>query len=167
MTDAGRRRRRRRSSGRPRRGFGLGERDRDPGDPASRARLRAASDSAFTAGAARTGTGAVLADLFAGWAFLANARKDTTGNTTTNYSDSNAKIDQVFARDAAWAFDPLPALDVDDLRVLKAANHFALTEFDASLAQVQLLDSGFAADVGTPAGRAALAEKIEALREAS
>lgn len=107
----------------------------------------------FTAGASKTD---VPADLFAGWAFVLNALKD--------YRGSNMQADQAFSRDANWSFSHGAGLNADDLRVLKAENHFLLTNFSASLAEVQMLNSAFSANVQTTAGRQALASEIERLK---
>lgn len=120
---------------------------------------------AFEAGSTGTGDTSVLADLFAGWAFATNALKDPTGADDTNYSESNAHAAEALDLDADWSFTHGLGLDRRDLVVLRAENYFALGAFPASLAEVQILDPGFAADVGTPAGQAALAARIELLKE--
>lgn len=119
-----------------------------------------AAHAAFANGSARTGTVATLADLYAGWAFAWNARQ----TAVDRHEESNACIAEAEQREPDWAFDPLPGLDADDLSLLAAANLFALGAFDSSLARVQGLDPAFTADVGTAAGQAALAARIEELR---
>ena len=64
---------------------------------------------------------------------------------------------------AAWVFAHDGTLTHDDLVVLRAVAQYALGDFAASLVEVQRLDPTFDADVDTPAGRAALAAKIEEL----
>jgi len=118
-----------------------------------------AAHAAFATGSTKTGTDAVLADLYAGWAFAWNARQ----TAVDRHAESNARIAEAEAREPDWAFEPLPGLDADDLSLLAAANFFALGAFDSSLARVQTLDPAFTADVGTAAGQAALAARIEAL----
>jgi hypothetical protein len=65
---------------------------------------------------------------------------------------------------AGWVFAHDDTLDFADIVVLRAAAYYALAQFASSLAEVQRLDSTFDADVDTPAGRAALAAKIEELQ---
>lgn len=120
-----------------------------------------AAHVAFGNGSTGTGTEATFADLYAGWAFAWNARQ----TALDRHAESNARIHEVEARDPDWTFGALPGLDADDLSLLAAANFFALGGFDSSLARVQVLDPAFTADVGTAAGQAALAARIEALRD--
>jgi hypothetical protein len=122
-----------------------------------------AAGTAFETGAGRSGSTAVLADLYAGWAFTLNASADLTASGTAKFDESNARAGAALALDPAWSLEFLPQLDVADLRVLLAENHYMLGGFEASLAMVQLLDPGFSADVGTPEGQAELAARIEAL----
>ncbi|MBZ0270344.1 hypothetical protein K8I85_19500 [bacterium] len=122
-----------------------------------------AAHTAFATGITGTGTDAMLADLYAGWAFAWSARQ----TALDRHAESNARVAEAEARDAAWSFGPLPGLDSDDLSLLAAANFFALGAFDSSLARVRTLDPAFTADVGTAAGQAALAARIEALRTGS
>ena len=109
-----------------------------------------------------------MADLYAGWAFLANADKDGVPtdeirSPNENFILSNQRIDMALELSPAWSFEARPDLDRDDLIVLRAENYFALGDFAASLAEVQSLVEGFTADVGTPQGQAELAAKIEEL----
>ncbi len=119
-----------------------------------------AAHQAFESGSGKTGADPVLADLFAGWAFVWNARK----TVADNYGESNSRIVQVETLEPDWQFDPIAGLGVADLVLLAAENHFALGDFDSSLARVQALDPAFVVDVATPEGQAALAEKIELLQ---
>ncbi len=115
---------------------------------------------AFSAADARSGPDGLRADLHAGWAFGWNARHGVAGR----HSESNDQVEAAETLDPAWAFSHRPDLDHEDLIVLAAENHFALGEFTASLTRVQALDPAFTTDVGTSAGRAALADRIEELR---
>lgn len=96
------------------------------------------------------------ADLFAGWAFVLNALK--------NYTSSNLQVNRVLSQVPSWSFTHDAGLDVNDLRVLKAENHFLLGQFRDSLSEVQVLNAGFAADVQTSDGLATLAAEIERLK---
>jgi hypothetical protein len=125
----------------------------------------ASADLSFAAGSTGAGDTAVLADMFAGWAFASNALKDPAGVDLTNYSQSNAHAAAALDVDTDWSFTHGPGLDRGDLVVLRAENFFALGEFAESLTEVQLLDPIFSVDVGTPGGQAALAEQIELLKE--
>ena len=113
-----------------------------------------AASNAFSDGASKSN---VPADLFAGWAFVLSAGK--------SYAASNTEIGAAIALEPDWEFTYGLGLNVSDLHVLKASNHFVLGEFAQSLAEVQLLDSGFNADVTTPAGLASLSQKIENLKK--
>jgi tetratricopeptide (TPR) repeat protein len=99
------------------------------------------------------------ADLFAGWAFVLNAQKD--------HSTSNSKVVQALAVDVNWRFPHDTSLDTVELHVLKAENHFLLGEFSESLAEVQLLNATFSADITTSQGQSSLAAEIERLRSIS
>lgn len=112
-----------------------------------------AASNAFSAGADKSN---VPADLFAGWAFVLSAGK--------SYGPSNTEIGVALSMDPNWEFTYGLGLNVSDLRVLKASNHFVLGEFSQSLAEVKILDSGFNADVTTPAGLSLLSQKIENLK---
>ena len=111
--------------------------------------------SASSEFAAASGKMNTTADLFAGWAFVLNARKD--------YAQSNQKADQALGLDAFWDFAFGLALNSNDLHLLKAQNHFLLGEFSESLSEVQILSPSFTGDVLTSEGRAALALEIERL----
>lgn len=112
-----------------------------------------ASQREFDSGSRRQSPSA---DLFAGWAFVLNALK--------NYSSSNLQINRVLSQASSWSFTHDTGLDVNDLRVLKAENHFLLGQFRDSLAEVQALNAGFTADVQTSDGLATLATEIERLK---
>jgi len=99
------------------------------------------------------------ADLSAGWAFVLNAQKD--------HSASNSQVIQALAADANWRFPHDTSLDTDDLHLLKAENHFLLGELAESLAEVQLLNATFSADITTSQGQSSLAAEIERLRSTS
>lgn len=99
----------------------------------------------------------VTADLFAGWAFTLNALK--------NYAKSNREADEALSLDSNWTFPYGLPLDAADLHLLRAENFFLLGDFANSLSAVQILNPNFSADVTTSAGRAALAQEIERLRE--
>lgn len=98
----------------------------------------------------------VPADLYAGGAFVLNALKD--------YRGSNLQADLAFSREQNWTFSHGTGLNADDLRVLKAQNHFLLTNFALSLSEVKKLNPSFTADVQTTAGLQMLAAEIERLR---
>lgn len=99
------------------------------------------------------------ADLFAGWAFVLGAQK--------SYANSNSKITDALALDANWILNGQAQLEIDvaDLRVLKAENHFLLGEFSQSLAEVKTLNASFGlSTVTTDADKAALAVEIQRLK---
>jgi hypothetical protein len=88
-------------------------------------------------------------------------------NAQKNHSTSNSQVAQALAVDVDWSFPHDTSLDTDDLHVLKAENHFLLGEFPESLAEVQLLNAAFSADVMTSEGQSSLAAEIERLRSSS
>lgn len=96
------------------------------------------------------------ATLFAGWAFVLNAQK--------SYAASNTQADSALARDPDWEFEHSLPYDAEYVHLVKAQNYFALSNYTASLAEVQILNSSFSADVATADGRAALSTEIERLR---
>lgn len=63
-----------------------------------------------------------------------------------------------------WQFRYRSGLSYSDIRLVRAANLYALGEFSLSLAEVRFLDPSFNADINTVEGRAALAARIESLR---
>ncbi len=107
-------------------------------------------DAALAAGADAT---ALADEVYAGLAVTHDALADPDG-----VLDASAEVG------SAWVFAHDAALTHDDLILLRAVAHYALGDFAASLDEVQLLAPTFDADVGTPAGRAALAAKIEELQ---
>lgn len=116
----------------------------------------AGSDADFGEASAGAAADAVRADLFAGWAFLANVY-----SPADDFAASNERVGQALALDPAWSFTHRSDLDHDDLYVLRAMNHYALGEFAESLVEVRRVEPAFDVDVDTPAGQAALAVKIE------
>ncbi len=92
-------------------------------------------------------------DIYAGLSFVYDALNypqeciSATDNVATN-----------------WQFAYKADLDFNDIILLRAINYYALGEFDNSLIEVQRLDQSFNTDVSTVEGRAALANKIEALK---
>ena len=118
----------------------------------SRAKLPDEAESAFDSGWNQQPTGQLAADVQAGLAFVYDAQE--------RYSDCLGATDQV---PAGWALPHDATIDHNDLIVLRAVCYYALGDFANSLTEVQRLDAAFTADVNTPAGRAALADKIEAL----
>lgn len=111
----------------------------------------AASD--FSSAAGKSGRSAAV---FAGWAFVLNAQK--------SYAASNTQADSALARDPNWEFEHGLPYDAEYVHLVKAQNYFALLNYASSLAEVQILNVSFSADVNTVDGRAALAAEIERLR---
>ncbi|MFQ5824681.1 MAG: tetratricopeptide repeat protein [bacterium] len=114
------------------------------------------ANSEFSAGSAKNNASA---DLFAGWAFVLNARK--------NYTKSNTEANEALSLDPSWSFPYGLSLDVDDLHVLKAENYFLLGDFANSLTEVKILNPNFDVDITTREGQASLAKEIERLKEVS
>ncbi len=98
----------------------------------------------------------VSSDLFASWSFCLNAQKA--------YDLSNAKADSVLLHNSSWQFAWQTSIDASDLRLVKAANYYALGAYASSLSMVQALNPSFTADVTTDMGQAALGAEIERLR---
>lgn len=115
----------------------------------------AAALADFQSGLSKTN---VNADLYAGYAFALNANGD--------FALSNQRIDEALNADTDWELSYDGSLNVNDLRLAKAENHFLLGQYTESLAQVKLLNTSFNADVNTVSGRAALSVEIERLRNA-
>ena len=88
-------------------------------------------------------------------------------NAQKDYTRSNQRADDALALNSNWVFTYDSSLSAADLHVLKAENYFLLGEFAESLAEVQILNPNFSADVSTNAGQAALAQEIENLKVAS
>ncbi len=99
-----------------------------------------------------TPTGTLADDVNAGLAFASNAAGAHTDCVTYSAAVSET-----------WVFAPDPSVNHQDIIVLAAASHYYLGQFSLSLIEVQRLDATFTADVGTAAGRAELAAKIEEL----
>lgn len=109
------------------------------------------SDSAFAQGS-RKEPGS--ADIYAGWAFTLNAEKQ--------YEESNDAAEQALAVDLNWSFMYEPALDKNDLHVVKAENYFLLGQYIQSKAEIVILNPAFASiDVTTNTGIVLLAQEIE------
>ncbi len=66
---------------------------------------------------------------------------------------------------SSWTFEHDATLNYKDIVLVRAIAWYALGSFAKSLEAVKQLDAGFSADVNTIAGRTALAEKIEALKD--
>jgi tetratricopeptide (TPR) repeat protein len=107
----------------------------------------------FSAGIARSAT---LLDLRAGIAFVYNAQK--------NYLSSAQRGLEVIQTNPTWVFMRDRSVSASDVRLLLAADYFAVADYANALQQVQILSPGFSADVATVAGQRALAEEIERLR---
>jgi len=65
-----------------------------------------------------------------------------------------------------WTFRYKTGVNYNDMIVLRAVSYYALADFAGSLLEVKKLDAAFNCDVNTAVGRAELAAKIEALRNA-
>jgi len=97
-------------------------------------------------------TGTIADQLHAGLAFASDA-----AGAWQDVLDAAAEVP------SGWVFAHDDTVDRDAVTLLEAIAHYALADFAASLAAVQELDPAFDADVGTAAGRAELAARIEAL----
>ena len=86
-------------------------------------------------------------------------------NAQKLYDSSIVRAGEVLAADPAWVFTRDTSLNASDLHLLLAEDYFAQVppNFAASLAQVQILDPSFTADVSGITGQAALAQRIEDL----
>lgn len=96
------------------------------------------------------------ADLAAGWTFVLAA--------IHNYAASNVQANQILTNDPNWIFEFADGIDHNDIRIVKAENHFLLGEFASSLNEIKTVNPDFNADVTTVSGRAQLAGEIERLR---
>ncbi|PIP76338.1 MAG: hypothetical protein COW85_14750 [Ignavibacteria bacterium CG22_combo_CG10-13_8_21_14_all_37_15] len=96
------------------------------------------------------------ADLHAGYAFVLNASKQ--------YSLSNSHAETALNLNPTWVFAYQTLLNKNDLQLLEAQNYFQLGDFATSLTFVKLLNITFSVDVSTAAGRLALADEIERLK---
>ena len=115
----------------------------------ARSNLPSEAAAALDSASAQQPAGDLADEIQAGYAFVHDA--------LDRHADCLAATDQV---SEGWIFAHDAAVDYDDLIVLR---YYALGQFAESLAEVQRLDPEFTADVATPAGRAALAAKIEQL----
>jgi tetratricopeptide (TPR) repeat protein len=100
-------------------------------------------------------------DLYAGMAFLELIIGE--------YNWSVLHAEYVISNRPTWSFtynSQTIGLDLNtsDLRLCLAQDYFWLADFDASLAQVKVLNSSFNADVSTTAGQEALHAEIMRLR---
>jgi hypothetical protein len=108
----------------------------------------------FTAAlAARADTTAIADQAQAGLAFAAAAG-----------GEFQQCLDAAGAVAAGWVFAHDDRYDRDQVTLLEAAAHYALGDFEASLAAVQELEPDFTVDVETVEGRADLAAMIEELQ---
>ncbi len=95
-------------------------------------------------------------EIRAGLAFVDNALK--------LYSQSITLALAVLQVRPAWVFSRDNSVNAQDLHLLLAEDYFALASYPQSLAQVQILNPAFAADVTTVVGQTSLAKEIERLR---
>lgn len=95
----------------------------------------------------------LLSDIYAGLSFVYDA--------LDSYQRCLSATDSI---DSNWVFAYKPALDFNDIILLRAISFYGLGDFSGSLSEVQRLDPSFIADISTIDGRAALADKIEELR---
>jgi len=86
-------------------------------------------------------------------------------NAQKLYDSSIVRAGQALAAAPNWVFTRDTSVNASDLHLLLAEDYFAQTppNFAASLAQVQVLNPSFAADVSAIAGQTALAIEIERL----
>lgn len=98
-----------------------------------------------------------LTDAHAGLAFAHNAQK--------SYQSAINSANTAIGLESGWDFSHDETLDYKDLHLLLAESYFATLDFTSSLAQVQILNPSFTADVNTFDGRSALAAEIERLRQ--
>jgi len=80
------------------------------------------------------------------------------------YNQAIDKAKEVLTADSSWKFSHDTTCSASDLHLLLAECYFAVSEFDSSLAEVQILNPGFFVYVNTAEGRGALADEIERLR---
>lgn len=108
----------------------------------------------FAAGAPRVGT---RVHLLGGYAFTLNALKD--------YSNSNARADELLGLSSNWEFPYIDGIDATDIQIVKAENFFALGDFSSSLTVVKTLNPSFPLNaIATADDEMALAEEIERLK---
>ena len=100
--------------------------------------------------------GLTNADLNAGYAFALNASKQ--------YQMSNTQAAIALNLSPNWVFAYQTSLNKSDLQLLQAQNYYQLGDFTNSLTFVRLINVAFSSDVSTAAGRLALADEIERLK---
>lgn len=100
--------------------------------------------------------GVSTADLHAGFAFVLNASKQ--------YQLSNSHAENALILSPNWVFPYQTSINKYDLQLLEAQNFYQLGNFTNSLNYVKMLNVSFSADVSTAAGRSALADEIERLK---
>ena len=98
----------------------------------------------------------LFTDASAGLAFVYNAQK--------NYQSAISHANKTLSQNSQWDFKHDSQLDFKDIHLLLAECYFAILDFESSLAQVQILNPDFNADLFTFEGRSALAAEIERLR---
>ncbi len=114
----------------------------------------AGASADFSTGAPLVGT---RVDLLGGWTFTLNALK--------NYSNSNARADELLALSSNWTFPYLSGINATDIQIVKAENFFGLGSFSSSLAIVKMINPSFSLNsVSTAADEMALAAEIERLK---
>ena len=107
--------------------------------------------------------------------FTAGMTKDTANleikaglsivyNAQRNYAQSILYANRVIATQPAWSFSRDATVSSSDLHLLLAENFFATANYTAALAEVNILNGSFSADVSTIVGQTALAQEIERLR---
>ena len=103
-----------------------------------------------------TNPDSITLDAKAGLAFAYQAQKlDTLAID---------KAKEVLTADPSWKFSHDTTCSASDLHLLLAECYFAISDFESSLAEVQILNPGFFVYVNTAVGRGALADEIERLR---
>lgn len=101
----------------------------------------------------------VDADLFAGWAYALNAKKD--------YANSSIKASDALAIDTFWVFTKSNSLSLThvDLHILKAENFFLLGFFQQSLNEVKIVNATFPiVSVNSDLEKSELAKEIQRLK---
>jgi tetratricopeptide (TPR) repeat protein len=98
----------------------------------------------------------ITSDAKAGLAFAYQAQKEC--------SLAIDKAKEVLSFNPSWKFTHDTTYSASDLHLLLAECYYALSDFESSLAEVQILNPGFSAYVNTAVGRGALADEIERLR---
>lgn len=97
-------------------------------------------------------------DALGGWAFIEYQ--------LGNWQSALDKAENLLNRRTGWRFVHQPSIDFNDLRLMTAAAHYNLADYQASLnVIVQYLNTNFDADINTPAGQRELLDEIERLRQ--